>query len=103
MIFPEYMYDPGLLFDDDGKVYVVHGQGALYVTELQPDVRSVKGGKVRIWSGGFKNAHELGGGFGMEGAHAYKINGKYYITCPAEGLLVLTGSDFPENSMLMYL
>lgn len=85
VIFPEYMYDPGLLFDDDGKVYVVHGQGTLYVTELQSDVRSVKGGKVSIWSGGFKNAHELGGGFGMEGAHAYKINGKYYITCPAGG------------------
>ena len=24
-IFPEYLYDPGLFFDDDGKVYVVHG------------------------------------------------------------------------------
>ena len=22
-IFPEYLYDPGLFFDDDGKVYVV--------------------------------------------------------------------------------
>lgn len=85
VVFPEYMYDPGLLFDDDGKVYVVHGQGTLYVTELHADARSVKGEKVKIWSGGFKNAHELGGGFGMEGAHVYKINGKYYITCPAGG------------------
>ncbi|MDE6452092.1 MAG: glycoside hydrolase 43 family protein, partial [Odoribacter sp.] len=85
VVFPEYMYDPGLLFDDDGKVYVVHGQGTLYVTELHTDARSVKGEKVKIWSGGFKNAHELGGGFGMEGAHIYKINGKYYITCPAGG------------------
>lgn len=84
-IFPEYMYDPGLLFDDDGKVYVVHGQGTLYVTELNADAKSVKGEHVKIWSGGFKNAHELGGGFGMEGSHAYKINGKYYITCPAGG------------------
>ena len=84
-IFPEYMYDPGLFFDDDGKVYVVHGQGTLYVTELNEDARSVKGDKVKIWSGRFKNAHELGGGFGMEGSHVYKINGKYYITCPAGG------------------
>lgn len=85
VIFLEYLYDPGLLFDDDGKVYVVHGQGTLYVTELNPDVRSVKGEPVKIWEKRFKNAHELGGGYGMEGAHAYKINGKYYITCPAGG------------------
>lgn len=85
VIFPEYMYDPGLLFDDDGKIYVVHGQGTLYVTELKADARSVKGEKKKVWEKGFKNPYELGGGFGMEGAHAYKINGKYYITCPAGG------------------
>lgn len=84
-IFPEYLYDPGLFFDDDGKVYVVHGQGTLYLTELNSDVKSVKGKPVKIWSGGFKNAYELGGGFGMEGSHMYRINGKYYITCPAGG------------------
>ena len=85
VIFPEYMYDPGLFFDDNGKVYVVHGQGTLYLTELNEDVRSVKGKPVKIWDQRFKNAHELGGGYGMEGAHMYKINGKYYITCPAGG------------------
>lgn len=84
-VFPEYLYDPGLFFDDDGKVYVLHGQGTLYVTELSEDALSVKGEKIKIWEQRFKNAHELGGGFGMEGAHAYKINGKYYITCPAGG------------------
>ncbi len=84
-IFPEYLYDPGLFFDDDGKVYVVHGQGTLYATELNADALSVKGQNVKIWDQRFKNAHELGGGYGMEGAHVYKINGKYYITCPAGG------------------
>lgn len=84
-IFPDYLYDPGLFFDDNGKVYVFHGQGTIYVTELNADVKSVKSEKVKVWSGGFKNANELGGGFGMEGSHAYKINGKYYITCPAGG------------------
>ncbi len=58
-IFPEYLYDPGLFFDEDGKVYVVHGQGTLYLTELNSDVKSVKGKPVKIWQGGFKNAHEL--------------------------------------------
>lgn len=84
-IFPEYLYDPGLLFDDDGKVYVFHGQGTLYVTELAADVKSVKGPNVKIWEKRFKNAREFGGPYGMEGAHAYKINGKYYLTCPAGG------------------
>lgn len=41
-VFPEYLYDPGLLFDDNGKVYVVHGQHKLFVTELNADVKSVK-------------------------------------------------------------
>lgn len=109
VIFPEYMYDPGLFFDEDGKVYVVHGQGTLYITELNEDVRSVKGKAVKIWEGGFKNAHELGGGYGMEGAHMYKINGKYYITCPAggtEGWQICLRSDKIygpyEHKLIMY-
>ena len=109
VIFPEYLYDPGLLFDDDGKVYVVHGQGTLYVTELNPDVRSVKGERVKIWDQRFKNPYELGGGFGMEGAHAYKIQGKYYITCPAggtEGWQICLRSDHIygpyEHKLIMY-
>ena len=84
-IFPEYLYDPGLFFDDDGRVYVVHGQHDLYLTELNADVKSVKGQPVKIWDKGFKDSKTLGGGFGMEGAHMYKIKGKYYITCPAGG------------------
>lgn len=84
-VFPEYMYDPGLFFDDDGRVYVVHGQGTLYLTELNADVRSAKGKPIEIWKGGFKNSRTLGGGFGMEGSHMYKIGGTYYITCPAGG------------------
>lgn len=84
-IFPEYMYDPGLFFDDDGKVYVVHGQGTLYLTELQADVKSVKGEAVKIWDTRFQDSQTVGSQFALEGAHMYKINGMYYITCPAGG------------------
>lgn len=84
-IFPEYLYDPGLFFDDDGKVYVVHGQHVLYITELNADVHSVKGKPVEIWNKGFKDSQTWGKNFGMEGSHMYKINGMYYITCPAGG------------------
>lgn len=85
-VFPEYLYDPGLFFDDDGRVYVAHGQGTIKLTELEADVRSVKPGTEKvIWKGGFKDDRTLGGGFGMEGSHMYKINGMYYILCPAGG------------------
>lgn len=84
-IFPEYLYDPGLFFDDNGKVYVVHGQGELFLTELNADVRSVKGEAVSIWKGGVDDSHNSGKSAHMEGSHMYKINGMYYITCPAGG------------------
>lgn len=70
-IFPEYLYDPGLLFDDDGKVYVAHGQGTLYVTELNADALSVKTAKKEIFS---KASYPY-----LEGGHFYKIKGKYYL------------------------
>ena len=84
-IFPEFLYDPGLFFDDDGRVYVAHGQHVLYITELNADVRSTKGKPVKIWEKGFKDSQTWGKDFGMEGSHMYKINGYYYITCPAGG------------------
>ena len=84
-IFPEYLYDPGLFFDDDGKVYVVHGQHTLYVTELNADVKSVKTPAVEIWNKGVDDARHSGKSAGMEGSHVYKVNGMYYILCPAGG------------------
>ena len=79
-VFPEYLYDPGLFFDDDGKVYVVHGQHRLYITELASDVRSVKGKPVEIWNQGFKDSQTFGNAFVLEGSHMYKINGMYCST-----------------------
>lgn len=84
-IFPDYLYDPGLFFDDDGKAYVIHGQGKLMVSELSADLHSVKGEPVVIWNERFDKDRKLGGYYGMEGSHMYKINGKYYLTCPAGG------------------
>lgn len=85
-IFPEYLYDPGLFIDDDGRVYVVHGQGTLYLTELTEDLHAVKTPAKEIWRERFGMDRKLGSGhYGMEGSHVYKINGMYYITCPAGG------------------
>lgn len=74
-IFPQYMYDPGLFFDDDGKAYIVHGQGTIYITPLAPDALSVAGKPVKIVEGE-----------PVEGSHFYKINGKYYLFSPAAGI-----------------
>jgi len=76
-IFPEYLYDPGLLFDDDGKVYVAHGQDTLFVTELNADALSVKVGEKKI----FQNRDYPY----LEGSHFYKINGKYYLLASTGG------------------
>ena len=84
-VFPDYLYDPGLFFDDDGSAYVVHGQGRLMLTRLSDDLTSTVGAPVEIWNRRFDRERRLGGYFGMEGSHMYKIDGKYYITCPAGG------------------
>jgi beta-xylosidase len=76
-IFKEYLYDPGLFFDDNGKVYVVHGQEKLFVTELNADALSVKTPKKEIY-----NNREYPY---LEGAHVYKVNGKYYIMGATRG------------------
>lgn len=70
-IFPEYLYDPGLLFDDDGKVYIAHGQGTIYVTELNEDALSVKTPQKKVY---YNPKHPY-----LEGSHIYKINGIYYL------------------------
>jgi len=60
-------HDLSVLFDDDGKVYIISGNRSPYpIEELAPDLRSFVPG-VR---------YELDGRMG-EGHHIYKINGKY--------------------------
>lgn len=67
-----FLYDPGLFVDDDGRVYVIHGNTEIFLTELTDDALSVKKSQRRIYT-----AHKNG----LEGNHCYKINGYYYIFC----------------------
>ncbi len=60
-------HDLSVLFDDDGKIYIISGNRSPYpIEELTPDLKSFVPG-VR---------HQLVGRMG-EGHHLYKINGKY--------------------------
>ena len=77
-IFPEKLYDPGLLFDDDGRVYVAHGQGTLYVTELRSDALATKVARKMVFPADRKRPY-------LEGSHFYKVNGKYYILATTGG------------------
>ena len=49
--FEKRLYDPGFFIDDDGKKYVTHGKGKIYLTRLKDDATGVldpqdKGTKV---------------------------------------------------------
>ena len=66
------LHDLSVLFDDDGKVYVVWGYDEVHFAELTEDLTDIKQGTEKI-------IVPPGSGAG-EGCHFYKINGKYYIT-----------------------
>jgi beta-xylosidase len=62
-------HDLSVLFDDDGKVYMIHGNRVPYpIEELSPDLRSF------VTDAPERSLPERMG----EGHHLYKINGKYY-------------------------
>ena len=65
------IYDLSVLFDDNGKIYAIHGYGEVKCTELKPDM-----------SGPIEETERTiipeGNAVG-EGHHMYKINGMYYL------------------------
>lgn len=64
-------YDPGLFFDDNGRIYVVYGINTLKIAELDENFDMVTGTDKVVFTYTIKE--------GLEGSHLYKINGKYYI------------------------
>jgi xylan 1,4-beta-xylosidase len=65
-------HDLSVLFDDDGKVYVIWGYQEIRLAQLDPDLLDVVPGTERV-------IIEKPAGMG-EGSHFYKIDGKYFIT-----------------------
>jgi len=79
-VIDQMYHDQSLLFDDDGKVYLISGVGKIHIVELTADATAVKpGGLDRVLLE--KSETEVGGTGGLpaEGAHFYKIGGRYYI------------------------
>ncbi len=82
-IIDKPFHDASLLFDD-GRVYVVYGNGTLYITELEPDLSAIKAGGVDQV---LIEAPKEGYGLRAEGSHIYHIGDYYYV-------LVI---DWPRN------
>lgn len=61
-----FYYDSGLLFDGD-KIYIAHGIGDIFITQLDDNFKAVKTEKV------------ISVGNGCEGSHMYHIGDYYYI------------------------
>jgi len=88
--FSPSLHDHSLFFEDDGRVYMIHGGGDLRLTELKPDLSGIKpGGTDRVI---VPDASRVAGpnvGLPAEGSQMRKINGKYYlsnITWPRGGM-----------------
>jgi beta-xylosidase len=64
-------HDLSVLFDDDGKAYVVWGHQAMHLAQLTDDLTDIVPDTERVL---FTDDAGMG-----EGAHFYKIDGKYYI------------------------
>jgi xylan 1,4-beta-xylosidase len=65
------LHDLSVLFDDDGKAYAVWGHQDMHVAELSADLTDIVPETEKIV---FAKSAGMG-----EGAHFYKIDGKYYI------------------------
>lgn len=75
-IIAGYYHDCSLLFDDDGRNYIIYGNTEIRITELKPDLSGpLEGGLDRVLVK--DNGDEMI--LCYEGSHFYKINGKYYL------------------------
>lgn len=72
-----FYHDPSLLFDD-GRVFIVHGNTALRLTEMEVDLSGPKaGGLDRVLVQDLPNQD-----LGYEGSHLQRHDGRYYLfTC----------------------
>jgi beta-xylosidase len=66
------LHDISVLFDDDGKVYAIWGYQGIRLAQLTDDFTDIVPGTEREII-----PREAGMG---EGVHAYRIDGKYYLT-----------------------
>lgn len=74
MVIDEYLHDASMLFDDDGKIYLVYGARHIRIIEFNKDLSGINPNGVNVE---VIPAEPQGL---LEGAHFYKFNNKYYLT-----------------------
>ena len=91
--FKPALHDNSLFFDDDGKVYLVYGNGKIHLAEVKPDLSGIKedgqNGVLIENASAPSEVEGKTGGLGAEGSQLFKVNGKYYlfnITWPPGGM-----------------
>jgi xylan 1,4-beta-xylosidase len=85
-------HDLSVLFDDDGVVYFVWGYQEMHIARLDSALTDIVPGSERVLF-----AKDAGMG---EGAHFYKIDGRYYITSAwyaGRMRLAVARADHPEG------
>lgn len=78
--FAPSLHDHSLFFDDDGKVYMIYGNGKIKIIELNADVTGIKKGGLDQTI--IENASAPAGTnimLGAEGSQVFKVNSKYYL------------------------
>ncbi|MCD7932410.1 MAG: glycoside hydrolase 43 family protein [Tannerellaceae bacterium] len=87
--FEPMVHDHSLIFDDDGKTYIISCGGNVGIREMKQDLSGIKDTENKIV---IQDADAITGKERMlpaEGAQMFKVNGKYY-------LFLIT---WPKNSM----
>ena len=89
---PGPAHDVSVLFDDDGRIYAVHGYDEVKLIEMKPDLSGfIEGSERTIIPAG----NAMG-----EGHHFYKIDGRYFIISAnysPVGRMTAARSDRPEG------
>ena len=87
--FAPSCHDHTFFFDEDGRNYLIYGNGKLFIAELEADLSGLKTGTERVL---LENASAPAGGdimLGAEGSQLFKVDGRYYlfnITWPRNGM-----------------
>lgn len=86
--FAPSLHDHSLFFEEDGRIYLIYGNGKLNIVELKKDLSGIKPETDRVLIEN-ASAPSGNGGLGAEGSQLFKVNGKYYlfnITWPVGGM-----------------
>ena len=79
--FAPSLHDHTIVFEDDGHIYMINGNGRLSIREIEPDFSGIKpeSEKVLIEDGGLPAGGKEKMMLNAEGSQMFKIDGKYYL------------------------